>query len=122
MIWRSSELSQAYDTEKYFNFHCFFLFRYFAMFFLNGDIFPQLKANIKMLRSSPKNIVKSWAQNTPHILGFVNALIRRQVYNKSKLLDVWKKDTFCKCRLELGENIQSMITIFVFYFRSFARV
>lgn len=66
------------------------------MFFLNGDIFPQLKTNLKMLRSSPKNIVKSWAQNTPHILGFINALIRRQVYNKQKLLDVWKKDSFCK--------------------------
>lgn len=68
------------------------------MFLLNGDIFPQLKAHIKMLRSSPKNVVKSWAQNTPHILTFVNALIRRQVYSKQKLMDVWNKDKFCEYR------------------------
>lgn len=65
------------------------------MFFLSGEIFPQLKGNVKLLRSSPKNIVKSWAQNTPHILGFVNALIRRQVNNKQRILDIWKKDQFC---------------------------
>lgn len=65
------------------------------MFFLNGEMFPQLKANVKLLRSSPKNIVKSWAQNTPHILGFVNTLIRHQVVNKQKILDIWKKDQFC---------------------------
>lgn len=70
-------------------------FRYFAMFFLNGEIFPNLKANVKMLRSSPKNLIKQWAQNTPHILTFVNTLIRRHVNSKQKILDVWKKDQFC---------------------------
>lgn len=66
------------------------------MFILNGDVFPQLKENIKLLRSSPRNIIKSWAQNTPHVLAFINTLIRRQIYNKQKLFDVWKKDEFCK--------------------------
>lgn len=66
------------------------------MFFLSGEIFPQLKPNIKLLRSSPKNIVKSWAQNIPHILNFVNALIKYQLNNKQKILDIWKKDQFCK--------------------------
>ena len=74
----------------------FVKYRYFAMFFLNGEIFPKLKANVKLLRSSPKNVIKSWAQNTPHILAFVNTLIRRNVNNKQKILEVWKKDQFCK--------------------------
>lgn len=65
------------------------------MFFLNGEIFPMLKANVKMLRSTPKNLIKPWAQNTPHILAFVNALIRRNVNSKQKILDIWKKDQFC---------------------------
>lgn len=66
------------------------------MFFLNGDIFSELKDYKKFLRSSPKNVVKLWAQNTPHILTFVNSLIRRQINSKQKLLDIWKKDKFCK--------------------------
>lgn len=75
------------------------------MFFLNGEIFPQLKANVKFLRSSPKNVVKTWAQNTPHTLGFVNALIRHQVNNKQKILDIWKKNQFCEYNsLQLYRN------------------
>lgn len=66
------------------------------MFLLNGDIFPKLRQYTKVLRSSPKNIIKSWAQNTAHVVVFVNALIRRQISNKQKLLDAWKKDEFCK--------------------------
>lgn len=72
------------------------LYKYFAMFFLNGDIFIEIQKYRKLMRSSPKNIVKSWAKNNPHILGFVNALIRNEVCSKQKLLDVWKKDQFCK--------------------------
>lgn len=70
--------------------------KYLAMFFLNGDIFSDLQPHKKLLRSAPKNVIKSWAQNTPHILAFVNALIRRQVHNRQTLLDAWKKDKLCK--------------------------
>lgn len=70
--------------------------KYFAMFFLSGDVFTDLQSHKKLLRSSPKNMIKSWAQNTPHILAFVNALIRRQVHNRQTLLDAWKKDKLCK--------------------------
>lgn len=66
------------------------------MFLLNGDVITQLNAHKKLLRSSPKNVIKTWAQNTPHILAFINALIRRQVHTKQALLDVWKKDKNCK--------------------------
>lgn len=74
------------------------------MFFLGGDVFPLLKANVKLLRSSPKNVVKFWAQNTPHILAFINALIRRQVYSRQKLLDVWTKDKFCRFFYRTSNN------------------
>lgn len=65
------------------------------MFFLNGEIFPKLKDNVKMLRSSPKDVIKSWAQKKQHILTFVNALIRRNINNKQTILDIWEKDQFC---------------------------
>lgn len=76
------------------------------MFILNGDVFSQLKAHKKKLRSSPKNIVKSWSKNTPHILAFVNALIRHKVYNRQKLLDVWQKDKFCKFALQVSYTLK----------------
>lgn len=72
------------------------VYKYFAMFFLNGDVFAELGKHRKLLRSAPKNIVKSWAKNTPHILGFLTALIQREVCSKQKLLDAWKKDQFCE--------------------------
>lgn len=80
--------------------------KYFAMFFLNGDVFSDLQAHRKLLRSSPKNVVKSWAHNTPHILAFVNALIRRQVLNRQTLLDAWKKDKLCKRRRQFDDAIR----------------
>lgn len=79
----------------------FIPFRYFAMFFLNGDIFPALIKYQKKLRSSPKNVIKSWARNTPHILGFVNSLLRHKIHSKQQILDVWAKDKFCKYSLSL---------------------
>lgn len=74
-----------------------FLCRYFAMFLLNGDIFPKISDYKKQMRSVPKNIVKKWSKDTPHVLSFVNKLINRQVSSKQKLLDLWRKDANCKC-------------------------
>lgn len=73
-----------------------FIFRYFAMFLLNGDIFPKISEYKKQMRSVPKNIVRSWSKNTPHVLAFVNKLINRRVNNKQKLLDLWRKESNCK--------------------------
>lgn len=91
------------------------------MFFLNGDIFPKLRPHIKMLRSAPKNMIKTWAQNTAHAVAFINALIRRQIYNKQRLLDVWKKDQFCKWFYHislLDIRIFSFIPSFLSFYRS----
>lgn len=66
------------------------------MFFLNGEIFPKICEYKKQMRSVPKNIVKSWSRDTPHVLAFVNKLISRQVNSKQKLMDVWRKESNCK--------------------------
>lgn len=73
-----------------------FIFRYFAMFLLNGDIFPKIAVYRKQMRSVPKNIIKSWSKDTPHVLNFVNKLINRQVNSKPKLIDIWRKESDCK--------------------------
>lgn len=71
--------------------------RWFAMFLLDGEVMPALQAYRKQLRSSPKTVVKTWAKATPHILNFVNSLLRAQVHRRQQLLDVWAKDPNCKC-------------------------
>lgn len=72
-------------------------FRYFAMFLMNGDMFPKISEYKKQMRSMPKNIVKSWSKDAPHVLGIVNKLINRQVNSKQKLIDLWRKESTCKC-------------------------
>lgn len=107
--------------------------KYFAMFFLDGVIFSDLQAHKKLLRSSPKNVIKSWSQNTPHILAFINALIRRQVHNRQTLLDAWKKDKLCKylsadCKMNYTQlhilTIQNKLifSLFIIYHRFTARI
>lgn len=66
------------------------------MFLLNGDVFPKIAEYKKQMRSVPKNIVKSWSKDTPHVMNFVNKLINRQANNKQKLIDIWRKDKNCK--------------------------
>lgn len=83
------------------------------MFFLNGDIFPSLKIYQKKLRSSPKNIVKHWAGSTPHIINFVNCLVRNQVHTKQHLLDAWSKDRLCEQMCGFA-NFQKFILRFSF--------
>lgn len=82
------------------------------MFLLNGEIFPKIAQYKKQMRSMPKNIVKSWSKDTPHVLGIVNKLINRQVNSKQKLIDAWKKDSNCKfMRLTIREFISHSILI-----------
>lgn len=66
------------------------------MFLLNGDVLPQFKDYKKSLRSTPKNVVKSWSKNTPHIVSFVNRLLQGKVFSKQTLLDKWRKKPNCK--------------------------
>ncbi|KAJ6635942.1 putative ATP-dependent RNA helicase kurz [Pseudolycoriella hygida] len=68
-------------------------YRYFAMFLLNGDIFPQISEYKKKMRPAPKSIVKPWCKNTPNVVSFVNKLLSRGVASKQKLLGVWSKES-----------------------------
>lgn len=66
------------------------------MHFLKGDIFPQILEYKKSMRSTPNNVIKSWAKNTPHILNFINCLIRNQVSSKQALVEQWRTNQNCK--------------------------
>lgn len=66
------------------------------MFLLDGEVFPAISAYKKSMRSAPKNVVKTWSKSTPHILNFVNQLIRQQITSRQQLLDVWEKDPNCE--------------------------
>lgn len=79
------------------------------MFLMNGDIFPKISAYKKQMRSMPKNMVKSWSKDTPHVLGIVNKLINRQVNTKQKLTDAWEKDSNCKFHSDVLWEIVSLI-------------
>lgn len=82
------------------------------MFLLNGDICPKLKPFTKSLRSSPKNVVKRWSNNTTHVVNFVNRLIAKQIADRDKLLRVWDTDANCKWTgYYLGEDIMTKILV-----------
>lgn len=66
------------------------------MFFLSGEIVPGVLAHKKEFRSTPANILKSWVANQPHVMAFVNRLLRARVYSRQALLDAWAKDPNCK--------------------------
>lgn len=66
------------------------------MFFLAGEIVPGVLVHRKELRSTPANLLKSWVANQPHVMAFVNRLLRARVHSRQALLDAWAKDPNCK--------------------------
>lgn len=93
------------------------------MHFLNGDVFSKVLEYRKAMRSTPKNVVKTWAKNTPHILHFVNSLIRNHISSKQDLVDIWKTNRNCKlsqlyiCFIAL--NIYNLLLVLLEEFSDF---
>ncbi|XP_057318023.1 probable ATP-dependent RNA helicase kurz [Microplitis mediator] len=66
--------------------------KYFARFFLEGQVCPKLKRFVPSLLSSPGTINKSWAELLPRTKAITNALLSKEVMSKEKLLEAWQED------------------------------
>ncbi|KAM7350528.1 putative ATP-dependent RNA helicase kurz [Cochliomyia hominivorax] len=64
---------------------------YFAMFVLDGQVFPQLKPFKSKLKSTPSSLTKSWSNLNEHILKFKRCFITKLLNTREKLLEVWQK-------------------------------
>ncbi|KAJ8313105.1 hypothetical protein KUTeg_010478 [Tegillarca granosa] len=67
-------------------------YKWFAQFFLEGKVIPQMKKYSASLLSTPSTMVKTWAKLQPRTESLLNALIKEQVNSKDSLLKAWKKD------------------------------
>ncbi|KAL1124556.1 hypothetical protein AAG570_001180 [Ranatra chinensis] len=67
-------------------------FKWFAVFLLDGTIFPRLKKFVKSLLSTPKTMVKSWAKLQPRTELLLKTLVSKDVDSRGKLLSCWKTE------------------------------
>ena len=67
--------------------------RYFAKFFLEGEIFPALKEYSKELLSSPVAIIKTWGSlHAKRTRPLFETLLANQVDTKRKFRQVWEEN------------------------------
>lgn len=72
------------------------LYKYFAKFLLEGNIFKRLQKYKALLLSPPNSMVKSWAKLQARTEIILKALLAKDVSEKRILEDVWKKEPHCK--------------------------
>ncbi|XP_029679744.1 probable ATP-dependent RNA helicase kurz [Formica exsecta] len=66
--------------------------KWFAFFFLEGQICPKLKRFVPSLLTTPGSITKSWAKLIPRTQAIVQALLSHEIMSKDKLLQIWSSD------------------------------
>lgn len=66
--------------------------QYFTKFLLAGVVYPKLKQFRKSLLSSPESVLKSFSSSIPRITTFVRTLQQNEVYDRSRLEELWKTD------------------------------
>ncbi|KAG7212083.1 hypothetical protein KM043_012436 [Ampulex compressa] len=66
--------------------------KWFACFFLDGQVCPKLKRFVSSLLSTPLSITKSWAKLIPRTQEMTQTLMSQAVMSKEKLLEVWDSD------------------------------
>ncbi|EDV25287.1 uncharacterized protein TRIADDRAFT_24488, partial [Trichoplax adhaerens] len=76
-----AEVDYPESIEKY---------KWFAVFLLDGKIFPKLSAYSSKLLSSPKTMVKSWAKLQPRTESLLQALIHENIATRDSLAEKWK--------------------------------
>ncbi|XP_058129557.1 probable ATP-dependent RNA helicase kurz [Anopheles ziemanni] len=67
--------------------------KYLLKFILMGDIFKQLKTFRKSLLSSPDSVLKQYASAVPRIDAALKVLFANEVFNASRLRDLWRVDS-----------------------------
>ncbi|KAG8224605.1 hypothetical protein J437_LFUL009178 [Ladona fulva] len=71
-------------------------YRWFAVFLLEGDVFPALRTYRESLLSAPTVMIKSWAKIQSRTDILLKALVSKKADSKSKLLEIWKNEPTCK--------------------------
>ncbi|XP_065364159.1 probable ATP-dependent RNA helicase kurz [Calliphora vicina] len=67
-------------------------FCYFAMFFLDGQVCPQLLPFKSKLKSTPSSLTKSWSNLNEHILKFKRCFMAKRLNTREKLFEAWKQN------------------------------
>ncbi|XP_011697160.1 PREDICTED: probable ATP-dependent RNA helicase kurz [Wasmannia auropunctata] len=66
--------------------------KWFAYFFLEGQVCPKLKRFVPSLLTTPGSITKSWAKLIPRTQAIVQTLQSQGVMSKDRLIDIWDSD------------------------------
>ncbi|CEF67100.1 Probable ATP-dependent RNA helicase kurz [Strongyloides ratti] len=66
------------------------LYKFFAYHILEGNVLKPLKNYKEYLLAQPSSLLKNWAKLQERTEAFINKLIEREVYQKSKLISLWK--------------------------------
>lgn len=69
--------------------HDILMYRYFALFFLDGQVFEKLKPYVEKLLAPPSTMVKSWAKLQRRTEDLLNRLIDKEVTTRKSLVGVW---------------------------------
>lgn len=72
--------------------HDIMMYRYFALFLLDGLVFEKLKEYTPKLLAPPSTMVKSWAKLQKRTEMLLNKLIEKEVTTRSSLKEQWLKN------------------------------
>ncbi|XP_015512446.2 probable ATP-dependent RNA helicase kurz isoform X1 [Neodiprion lecontei] len=67
--------------------------KWFARFFLEGQVCPALERFASLLLSTPGTMNKTWAKLLPRTEAITKALMANQVSSKDQLYHIWKTDS-----------------------------
>ncbi|XP_048505748.1 probable ATP-dependent RNA helicase kurz isoform X2 [Athalia rosae] len=88
--------------------------KWFARFFLEGEICPKLKRFTPLLLSTPSTMNKTWAKLLPRTEAITKVLLANQVTSKEKLEEMWDTDSkflLCAYQLWLPESARSEVAL-----------
>nr|CDJ97934.1 DNA RNA helicase and Helicase-associated region and Domain of unknown function DUF1605 domain containing protein [Haemonchus contortus] len=68
------------------------LYRFFAQFFLAGEVMPLLAQFVPKMLAPPTTMIRSWAKLQKRTESLLNALVLKEVYTKAALVEEFKKD------------------------------
>ncbi|XP_077256552.1 putative ATP-dependent RNA helicase DHX37 isoform X1 [Temnothorax americanus] len=69
--------------------------KWFAYFFLKGQVYLKLKRFVPSLLTTPGSITKSWAKLIPRTQAIIQTLQSQGVVSKYKQLEIWGLDEKC---------------------------
>jgi ATP-dependent RNA helicase DHX37/DHR1 len=73
-------------------------FRWFAKYFLDGIICSRLQQFRPALLCSSNAMVKSWATLIERTQVFLNALVKKEIDSRARLIQIWSIESKCNCQ------------------------